>query len=136
MKIRAGFVSNSSSTSFLIIAADDLDRDSFFSLMGIDEMSPLKDVFGTLYETILDSSRRPIDLSAIPNGARLEDWFNDFQELTPKMIEKLEEGRQSGRKAYYGRLSTESTNAECFFCTDSFETENDRIYLNALECTF
>ncbi len=39
MKIRAGFVSNSSSTSFLIIAKNDLNKVDFFELMGIAQVS-------------------------------------------------------------------------------------------------
>ena len=134
MKIRAEFVSNSSSTSFLIITDQDLDRKSFFSLMGIQESSPLAELFSELHNAILHNGDR-IDLAIIPHDALVQDWFGHFREkLTPKMIEKLEEGRRRGSKAYYGWLGSESTNAETFFCTDSFEAENDQVYLNALEC--
>ncbi len=44
MRIRAGFVSNSSSTSFLIIAKDDLNKNDFFELMGIKADSPIADL--------------------------------------------------------------------------------------------
>ena len=137
MKIRAGFVSNSSSTSFLLMAESDLERGSFFELMGIEENSPLSSVFTTLYHTVLENSENAVNLGSIPVGTAIQDWFKDFSEsLTPRMIEKLEEGRRLGWKAYYGRLTSESTNAECFFCTDSFEVANDRIYFNALECVW
>ena len=137
MKIRAGFVSNSSSTSFLIIAQDDLDQKSFFSLMGVDSKSPLAGLFKTLYEAILDNARRPIDLSQVDSRMPVQDWFSGFRsDLTPRMVEKLEDARRRGLKVYYGELSSESTNAECFFCTDSFEVENDKIYFNALECVW
>jgi len=137
MKIRAGFVSNSSSTSFLIIADGDLDRKGFLDLMGVDAKSPLAGLFTTLYESILDNSRETVDLSKVDPNVPMKDWFTDLRnDLTPRMLEKLEEGRARGLKVYHGQLRTESNNVECFFCTDSFEVENDRIYFNALECSF
>jgi len=137
MKIRAGFVSNSSSTSFLIISDGDLDRKGFFSLMGVDSKSPLASVFTTLYEAILDNTRRPVDLSRVDPNVPVQDWFSDFRDdLTPRMIEKLKDARRRGLKVYYGELDSESSYAETFFCTDSFEVENDKIYFNALDCVW
>jgi hypothetical protein len=52
------------------------------------------------------------------------------------MKDKVEDARQRGLKVYYGELSSESENVECFFCTDSFEVENEKIYFNALECVW
>lgn len=137
MKIRAGFVSNSSSTSFLVIADGDLDLKGFLNLMGIASKSPLVPLFTTLHESILENSRHPVDFSKVDPQVPLKDWFTDLRnELTPRMIEKLEDARRRGLKVYHGQLSTESNNVECFFCTDSFEAENDRFYINALECSF
>lgn len=137
MKIRAGFVSNSSSTSFLVIADGDLDRKGFLNLMGIDTKSPLVSLFTTLHESILENCREPVDFSQVDPKVPLKDWFTDLRnELTPRMLEKLEDARRRGLKVYHGQLATESNNVECFFCTDSFEVENDQIYFNALECSF
>lgn len=137
MKIRAGFVSNSSSTSFLIISDGDLDLKGFLKLMGVDGKSPLVPLFTTLHESILDNCRDPVDFSKVDPNIPVRDWFTDLRnELTPRMLEKLEGARQRGLKVYHGQLATESNNVECFFCTDSFEVENERIYFNALECSF
>lgn len=137
MKIRAGFVSNSSSTSFLIITKGDLDEKSFFSLMGVDRGSPLIGVFKELYDAILSNANKPLDLSEIVPRGNVQDWFTGFRDdLSPRMIEKLEDARRRGLKVYYGELSSDSSYAECFFCTDSFEAENDKMYFNALECVW
>lgn len=137
MKIRAGFVSNSSSTSFLVIADGDLDLKGFLNLMGIDGKSPLVPMFTTLHESIIENTRREVDFSQADPKVALKDWFTDLRhDLTPRMLEKLEDARRRGLKVYHGQLATASNNVECFFCTDSFEVENERIYFNALECSF
>ena len=52
------------------------------------------------------------------------------------MIEKLQSNRKKGRRAYFGHLDSESSTVQTFFCTDSFEEENDKLYFNALECAW
>ena len=45
MRIRTGFVSNSSSTSFLIITHDELEEEAFMEMMGIGPASQIQDRF-------------------------------------------------------------------------------------------
>jgi len=135
MKIRAGFVSNSSSTSFLILAKEDLNEREFFKLMGIARDSPVADLFTQFYRDVLESARTKIDFSKVPRNVPPETWFRDERGgLTPHMVRKLKEAQMRGLKAYFGYLDSETNNIQTFFCTDSFEVENDKIYFNGLEC--
>lgn len=137
MKIRAGFVSNSSSTSFLIIAAEALTQESFLELMGVDRRSPLAPMFSSLYDSIMDRHEPPVDLAQIDETVPVREWLEGFRgEVTPRMIEKLKQAKRNGLRVYYGRLSTESSEVESYFCYDSFEVENSKFYFNALECSY
>ena len=137
MKIRAGFVSNSSSTSFLILAADDLTRENFFELMGVTPESPLVDVFKELHKALLDGARSPVDLRHTDESIPVAQWLDGFRdEVSPPLAGKLQDAKRRGLKVYYGHLDSESSQAECFFCCDSFEAENDKFYINALACTW
>jgi len=137
MKIRAGFVSNSSSTSFLIIAADDLTKKNFFDLMGVTEKSPLAEMFASLYDALLDRTEAPLDLKLIDDRVPVQDWLQGFRgDVSPRMMEKLKEAKQKGLRVYYGHLDSDGGTAESFFCCDSFEAENDKFYFNALECAW
>jgi len=134
MKIRAGFVSNSSSTSFLIIAKDDLNQTDFFELMGISPESPIADLFEQFYEDVIKSSTK-IDLKAADKNIPVETLFESRPDrLSQHMIKKIKEAQKQGLKAYYGALDSETSNIQSFFCTDSFEVENEKIYFNGLEC--
>lgn len=137
MKIRAGFVSNSSSTSFLIIAKDDLNRKDFFELMGVEADSPIADLFSQLYNDVIESAEPPVDFSQANPDVEAEAWFNKGSDrLSQRMIEKLRDAKKRGLKAYYGGLDSETSAIQTFFCTDSFEVENEKIYFNGLECVW
>jgi hypothetical protein len=137
MKIRTDFVTNSSSTSFVIIAADDPDEEEFLELMGVAGDSPLIPLFSELYYHLLDGMEPP------------EEYFGDYREtidnwserlrseFPDEVVERIAEAREANYKVYIGRLSTEGYGyIEAFFCTDSFEVESEGIYFNALNCAW
>lgn len=132
MKIRAGFVSNSSSTSFLIITSSDLNKPDFFKLMGISLDSPIADLFSKFYEDVIENARIKVDFKTEKRRLPPEIMFKD-KRLSSHMIEKIKEAEKRGLKAYYGWLDSETSPIQTFFCTDSFEVENDKIYFNGLE---
>ena len=137
MKIRAGFVSNSSSTSFLIISKGAFTRAQLLRLMGVDAKSPMHKLFDQLYDEFTNGVDEKVDLGAVQGNAHWNRLMGPRAErLSDRMIEKLEAYRQRGWTAYYGHLDSESSPVQTFFCMDSFEEENDEIYLNGLECAW
>jgi hypothetical protein len=134
MKIRAGFVSNSSSTSFLIISKKDLNKADFFELMGIDLDSPIADLFSGFYEAVVQSVRVEADFKTGDKDLSPESLFHVASgRLSEHMLAKVADAKKRGLKAFYGSLDSETSPIETFFCTDSFEVENDKIYFNGLE---
>ena len=132
MKIRAGFVSNSSSTSFLVIAKNDLNPADFLELMGVDLNSPIADLFSQFYQDVIDNTEVTVDFKTTRKNASVKSWFTD-ERLSPHMLKKLEEAREHGLKAYYGHLNSDTSMIQTFFCTDSIEAENEKIYFNGLQ---
>ena len=136
MKIRAGFVTNSSSTSFLIIAKEELNEADFFELMGIEPSSPVADLFKHFYQDVVRSATK-VDFRTADKSASVETLLRiERKGLSKRMEEKINEAKRDGLKAYYGELDSETDNIQTFFCTDSFEAENEKIYFNGLECVW
>lgn len=134
MKIRAGFVSNSSSTSFLIISKKDLNQSDFLELMGIESDSPIADLFSQFYQDVIDSAET-VDFKTADKSVPAEEWFSDSPAgaLSEHMLLKVREAKKRGLKAYYGSLDSETSMIQTFFCTDCFEVSNEKIYFNGLE---
>lgn len=134
MRVRAGFVTNSSSTSFLIIARDELEEGAFLDLMGVATDSPMADLFRELFRDVIESSSC-IDLAGVDRRVSPADWFHSNR-MSSTMVARLEKAADQGLKAYFGYLSSDNTPVQSFFCTDAFEVENERIYFNYLECAW
>jgi len=135
VKIRAGFVSNSSSTSFLIISRKELNEADFMRLMGISPGSPLTPVFRQLFQDVIEQTDKHMHFATTPKEMPVETWFDD-RHVSERMLQKLREAQQEGLHAYYGLLSSDNNNVQTFFCTDSFEIENESIYFNGLACVW
>ena len=135
MKIRTDFVTNSSSTSFVIITTGDFSRQEFLELMGINHKSPLEPLFTALYESFRESMYPANEFfSRYERDAAHIDWFEMVKnQFVPEVVSRIAEARNTNKNIYIGKLSSDESLIESFFCTDSFEAENDKIYLNALD---
>ena len=136
MKIRSDFVTNSSSTAFILIKYSTLTPEGIRRLMGMDADSPLAPIAGVLCER-LEQYGKPIDTEI----AGYYDFKGDSEDYIKKNFSeevaiKVRKAKANGAEVEMGHLASDVDEIEAFLCCESFELENDQFYLNAVSCTW
>lgn len=132
MKIRNGFVTNSSSTSFLISLKEDWEKKSFMSAIGVDGNSPMNQIFEELFAAV-EKCKQELHKAIkerYQEALTVEEFLEKegFDSETMEIVEKL---IAEGRTVYYGRLYSDGeTASEIYFTCRSFVVCEDDIYFN------
>lgn len=131
MKIRKGFVTNSSSTSFIISLKEEFSKANFMTAIGANGNSPMNKIFEDLFQAIEDDKQNIVDVTReYQEGIKVGDFLQKqgFSQETANIVEQL---LSDGREVYYGRLKSDGeTPSEIFFCCDSFALCEENIYFN------
>ena len=129
MKIKMDFVSNSSSTSFVYIARDMLSRDEFFSAAGVGPHRPGAKLFEGKSTEVKNHLERLTILTRVEDV----DTTENRQHFTPAVLDRMKQGIVNGDKVTIGRFSSENNLAEMTLCTEIFEIESERFFINAYD---
>jgi hypothetical protein len=135
MKIKIDFVTNSSSTSFILITDDGFSKQEFLKQLGVHKDSKFKFIFEELFDAI-ENNKKPLRNYCL----EYEDIsnFKDYIKInySKDMLDKILKAESTGKSVYLGRLSSDSGEIEAFFCTDSFEIETESFYFNSINCSW
>lgn len=132
MKIRDGFVTNSSSTNFIIISKEELSADYLYKKLGFEDNSPLYEQGMKLCEEILGGTTR---------GLRWFEWdYLDYEKIKEIFGEKSAKKflilKNKGFIVHVGHTSNDSDELTNFFTTDSFEIDERDFYINGKNCVW
>lgn len=129
MKIKMDFVSNSSSTSFVYIAREMLSRDDFLAAAGVDPESPVAPLFKSMFAEL----KTQIDRGTVLTRVEEVDTLESRQQYTPEVLDRMKRGIADGETVTVGYLSSENNLAEMTLCTEIFEIESERFFINAYD---
>lgn len=132
MKIRMGYVTNSSSTNFIVLSKKKLTVDYLYKKLGFKLNSVIKSQAEELCQAIINGTI---------NGFRWLNWNAITEEsikeqFGEKAARIFRETKPKGYFAYVGHTSTDNGDLTCFFTMDSFEIDENDFYLNARHCVY
>jgi hypothetical protein len=130
MKIRTGFITNSSSTNFLIISKEELTEDYLYEKLGFVKGGALEKQGRELCIDIMH---------AINGGLRHYEYDKpDYEKIKKVFGEKSAELFKNHKDyyTYWGYTSSDDATLTQFFTTDSFEIEDKNFYINGTECVW
>ena len=132
MKIRMGYVTNSSSTNFMILSKTELTADYLYQKLGFKKNSILEENAMELCRNIISGTIKGLrwyDFDEI-NEEHVKEVFGDKAARIYKMT------KLKGFLVYMGQTDSDDGTLTSFFTTDSFEIEQNDFYLNARNCVW
>lgn len=115
MKFRLGFVSNSSSSSFILAIKGELTKENFLAALGVDTESPM---YGLAKEISACFCEGP---SLVKDD--LDYW--DARDLREFSV-----FREKGLTVYHGTVNSDSDNPmECYLREQGFSVNTDKLFV-------
>lgn len=131
MKVRNGFVTNSSSTSFIISTKNNLNRDSFLETIGVQNECIVNKIFEDLFYSIEENKRNITDIIRDDPNCNDVESFLKQEGFNDETVRKVVELINIGQDVYFGTFRSDAeTVTEVYFCCESFIVCEDDIYFN------
>ncbi len=135
MKINTGFVTNSSSTSFVVCVKKTLTEKGFIKSFGLTEESLMYDFYAKLYYAV-NLEKKPI-----PRNVNLKNFLNEHSINIDdeKDYKEIERRFLAGENVYYGKLSDSGDYgglSEAFYALESVIVIDNDFYFNAKDCAY
>ena len=131
MKIRTGFITNSSLTNFLIISKKELTEEYLYKKLGFKAGSPIEKQGRTLCSDIM----RAISYGGLRYNNVDEPDYETIKKVFGEKSATLFK-QKANFHVYWGYTNSDESPITQFFTTDSFEIEEKDFYLNGRACAW
>ena len=131
MKIKTDFVTNSSSTNFIVMSQGIPTMQAFFNAVGISQESMFLDIFVHLFKCF-KNDLNPGLLYVRRFGYSTIDEYVE-KNFSKDTLDRVKDAEAKGYDTYIGDLHNDNDAIETLFCCDSFVIDGEKLVIDATE---
>lgn len=131
MKVKTDFVTNSSTTNFIVMSHGEPTLQTFLRAVGISQESMFLDVFVHLFHCF-KNDLTPGLWYARKYGCSTIDEFVE-KNFSKDTLARVKDAEAKGYDIYIGDLASDNDSIETLFCCDSFVIDSGKLVIDATE---